>query len=458
MHLTHPTTGTRVIFHLVFALMVTRASLDLPISHLTINVGGKPISAGALLNLFVVFIGLLYVFQGRKLVIPRIVVYAWGPFLMISLLSIAYTPEMVGALRKFLVTVSYVSITLIAYKFDLLSKNEGVLLKILLLSSIVPILYIPVDIVMSSASLPGYRVKSIFPHPNILAFYSVLLILYFYHYLSKRNLFFSAKHCLIYLSIFGLIVALLLTQTRAAWAALYLSVLIYSTMTRPKLAPLIAVVPFIALLEPNIRERIFEVFLAPSIDVIYLTDVIQGRVRGSEAIVLNSYEWRKVIWEFAFAEAWQKPVLGHGLDSFMYYSRTFSPLSSDATGAHSMYVKYLFEMGIVGFTCFISIFAYLIVKVLKYRRAFPADAAFVFSLLLFYLLISYSDNIIGYLSFNWYFWFLIGTFFAGFAHRSRTPANARRMRFDHKTTAYRLPFNPSGHVASDVIKRGDYPS
>lgn len=413
------------VFHFVFALMVTRASLDLPISMLSINVGGKPISAGAVLNLLVVLGGFFLALRGQKLVVPRIVVFAWAPFLVISLVSIAYTPEMMGALRKFLVSLSYVSIMLIAYRFDLVSKNEGILVKILLLSSVVPILYVAVELATSSVSPPTYRVKSVFPHPNILAFYAVLLILYFYHFLSKRNLFFSTRHFLIYASILGLIAALLLTQTRAAWAALYISILIYSVMTRPKLAPIIAMVPVLALVEPTIRERILEVFLAPGVDVNYLTDVIQGRVPGSETIVLNSYEWRKVIWEYAFTEAWKKPVIGHGLDSFMYYSRTFSPLSNDATGAHSMYVKYLFELGFIGLAIFVSIFLYLLAKSLRYRTIVPSDCAFITASLIFYLIICYSDNIIGYLSFNWYFWFIIGSYFAYFSRCFHIVAQSR---------------------------------
>jgi len=405
------------VFHLVFALMVTRASLDLPISMLSVTVGGKPISAGALLNLFVVLGGFWLALRGRRLVVPRTVLLAWAPFLTMSFLAIAYTPEMVGALRKFLVSLSYVSIMLIAYRFDLVSRNEGLLVRILLLSSVIPILYVPLELATSPFGLPAHRVKSVFPHPNILAFYAVLLILYFYHYLSKRNLFFSARHSLIYASIIGLTAALLLTQTRAAWAALYVSVLIYSAMTRPRLAPLIAVVPVLAMIEPTIRERVLEVFQAPGVDVNYLTDVIQGRVPGSERIVLNSYEWRKVIWEYAFTEAWNKPVIGHGLDSFMYYSRTFSPLSNDATGAHSMYVKYLFELGFIGLFIFIGIFVYLLAKSLKYWNMARSDCAFVISCILFYLIICYSDNIIGYLSFNWYFWFILGSYFAYLSRR-----------------------------------------
>lgn len=432
-------TGGVTVFHLVFALMVTRASLDLPISMLSINVGGKPISAGALLNLCVVLGGLWLALRGRRLIIPRVVMLAWAPFLVMSFIAIAYTPEMVGALRKFLVSLSYVSIMLIACRFDLVTRNEGILVRILLLSSVVPILYVPVELATSSFGLPAHRVKSVFPHPNILAFYAVLLILYFYHFLSKRNLLFSARHCLIYASIIGLTAALLLTQTRAAWAALYVSVLIYSTMTRPRLAPIIAIVPVLAMVEPTIRERVLEVFQAPGVDVNYLTDVIQGRVPGSERIVLNSYEWRKVIWEYAFTEAWKRPVIGHGLDSFMYYSRTFSPLSNDATGAHSMYVKYLFELGFVGLFVFIGIFVYLLAKSLNYWTVARNDCAFVISCILFYLIICYSDNIIGYLSFNWYFWFIIGSYFAYLARCRRTLNHARNIRAEFPSAERAAP-------------------
>jgi hypothetical protein len=53
----------------------------------------------------------------------------------------------------------------------------------------------------------------------------------------------------------------------------------------------------------------------------------------------------------------------------------------------------------------------------------PLVALTAGSLLAAYLLISMSDNILGYLVFNWYFWFLIGASCAiqgrGTTHASR---------------------------------------
>ena len=106
-------------------------------------------------------------------------------------------------------------------------------------------------------------------------------------------------------------------------------------------------------------------------------------------------------------------LFGYGLEAFMYYSIDFFPLAGGMQrGAHNVFVQLFFDTGTIGLLCFIWLNAYLAYQFVKFYKTNPLMIFTAIIIICQYLIISYSDNMLSYLAFNWYFWFFLGLTYA----------------------------------------------
>src|SRR5216683_4669692 len=84
-----------------------------------------------------------------------------------------------------------------------------------------------------------------------------------------------------------------------------------------------------------------------------------------------------------------------------------------------------FEMGLIGLAAFLAIFVVLFAQLYRGCTHDRAGAIVLAILCIGYLTVSYADNLLDYLNFEWFFWFVLGTVMAwispldGGANRSR---------------------------------------
>jgi O-antigen ligase len=146
-----------------------------------------------------------------------------------------------------------------------------------------------------------------------------------------------------------------------------------------------------------------------------LTDVtepteIDSFTQLNDSTRLNSYEWRRALWESAIPEIIEHPLLGHGLESFKPSTPSFFPLiGAEGIDGHNFYLQTGFEMGLLGVFAWVWLLGSVTRQILKGRRHDPPGVLIILCILIGYVLECYSDNMHFYLSFNWYFWFVIGT-------------------------------------------------
>jgi hypothetical protein len=122
--------------------------------------------------------------------------------------------------------------------------------------------------------------------------------------------------------------------------------------------------------------------------------------------VLNSYDWRNLLWSRALADSEDDRVLGKGLGSFRANGNRF--FSDEAPDAHSGYVQAIYEIGDVGLVTYAWLYVGTIFVVLVYRRRAPKLGWLVLGFLLVNLVENYSDNVPYYLPYNWYVWAMLG--------------------------------------------------
>ena len=308
-------------------------------------------------------------------------------------------PSKADAIRLYLSQLSYFAIFLSAFYVVRSADDFRFCVKVILWSSAIPAAYALVEFATGGGhTVTGFRLKGTFTHPNIFAFYLTLVIsLTLYLLKSSARALSPGPRLGLHLYMLLLLALLILTQTRSAWIACFTIFAIYGLVFERRYLVYLIVAFVVALLIPSVQDR--------------LLDLGAGNAYVQYA-KLNSFAWRRLIWESSLQ--WMQPdhyFLGYGLNSFPYYSLIFFPLADPTgtgAGAHSVYVQLLFETGAAGLLAFLWLFG-RVLWFLKPMLSLDSLAAFVsIGSIIAYLIISFSDNMLAYLAFNWYFWFMVG--------------------------------------------------
>ena len=383
---------------LLMLIMLLRSFGDVFFESTRVSLGAIQIGVGGLINVFVILIALLLVAE-KPSVVPKKVVAMWAPFLIVALVSVMLAPVKGDAIRACLALISYFAIFVSAFYLVRSQDDFKRCVRIVLWSSVLPALYALVDIaVHGGVSGPnGARLQSTFAHPNIFAFYLTLVVSLGLYVLKSTRYSLSGRNRLILTGYTFLMLALLvLTQTRSAWIACFSLFAAYGLFFERRYLLYLLVIPLLAMLIPSVRERLLELGAG--------NEVVQYAK-------LNSFAWRVYIWESGLN--WMRPekyLLGYGIDSFQHYSPTFFPLAGKTHfGAHNLYVQWLFELGALGLLAYLWLFARLLWLLKSLLPIDKLGGVIVISLVIQYLIVSASDNMVSYLVFNWYFWFVAGS-------------------------------------------------
>lgn len=392
--------GFLLIFNrllLLTLIILFRSTGDVVLESTRFSLGGYETGVGGLINLCVIMLACMLVFE-KPSRLPKKMTLSWVPFLLVALFGVVISPEKGDAIRTYLTLLSYFAMFMIAFYFVRSGQDFRRCVKLVLWSSVLPALYALVDVAMhgGAGGAEGFRLQSTFTHPNIFAFYLTLMIPLTL-YVLKDNVapLKSGSRVALTLYLFYLLALLVLTQTRSAWLALMIVFVAYALLFERRYLLYLMLLPVAALLIPEIRDR--------------LMDLGSGTAAIGYA-KLNSFAWRLSIWESGLQ--WMRPshyVFGYGLEAFRHYSQTFFPAANHMNwGAHNVYVQWFFDAGLLGLSAYLFLYA-RVAMMLKSLMTIDKLAAFVsLSLVFIYMVVSSSDNIFGYLVFNWYFWFTVG--------------------------------------------------
>ncbi|KQT34473.1 O-antigen ligase [Methylophilus sp. Leaf414] len=394
----------RQLFFLL--IILTRASLDAPLDSIKLGTFGL----GAVLNALVIIIAFLAILEKKPKLTNDLdwVKKSWAIFLILSFISLFYAPKLLPSVKVFLLYVSYSSMLYLGLYLVKSENDFGKWMKAIFYSSVIPVTYGLYCLAFGGQGglrlsvEEGLRLQSTFNHPNSFSFYLVLIItITFYIYKTKPSYFNTTVLKVLPIYIITLLGLLLMTKTRAAWAACGLFFLLYGLIFERKFLIVLFFASFLALLIPDVQHR--------------LLDLQQGTNWGATGYErLNSYAWRIKYWTDALHWMSVKHYIqGYGLHSFTHFSTSFGMgnahhLQTVEINAHSVYVLLFFELGILGLLAFLFIiFSHLkaLIKIYSYNKFLVFTVIVV---LVEFLFECYSDNMLDYLNFDWYLWFLIG--------------------------------------------------
>lgn len=378
----------------IYLLLLTRASLD-PILKMT-DFGG--ISFGALLNLAVIvfFFGGLLQSRGT---ISASVLKLWAGFIAVGLISIVISPIPVTSFRSFVSILTYFSIFSLAYTFVRSREDLESIIKIIIYSSSIPFAVSIVQFIFPeiSTTRDGFRLHGTFSHPNIYAFYLVLIAAVSFYSIKSNSVFFSKRFIRLCTALIPLsAICLIATQTRSAWIAFFAIFFIYGVLCERKYVVLMCCIGVLALFLPFVQDRIADL-------------ASDSQLTDSGGEKLNSYAWRKVVWISSWEFIQNKIFFGHGYNTFAHYFLDFFVLEeSKGFDAHNAYVQVAFDMGLLGLLTYVGLLLGILIKYLRHFATDLKGNSVLLALLVSFMVVCYSDNMLFYLSYCWYLWLFLG--------------------------------------------------
>jgi O-antigen ligase len=384
----------------VFGILLIRASSDPLFNMLSGDAGSSAMGIGAIFNVAAIAIAFVLLAR-RPLTAPFQVVGFWGPFLLCAFGATLHAPDFSGAARLASVLLSYWSFFVIPFFIWRSPADLSRFVIVVMASSIIPSLYAFIDIARGLSDLDDFRLQSTFSHPNIYAFYLVLLLgLALYIRASRTVRVTTQVRTLITLYIPLLIAFLLLTKTRSAWLTCALMFMVYGFRIDRRIFAGLLFAPILLAVNPSLVDRVMDITESSEVD---------SFAQLNDSTRLNSYLWRQALWESAIPQIMEEPVLGHGLESFKPSTPSFFPLvGPEGIDGHNFYLQAAFEIGFLGVLALVWLLGSVGLQVARGWRHDPEGIVVILCILAAYVLESYSDNMHFYLSFNWYFWFAMG--------------------------------------------------
>lgn len=381
----------RMMFILIIIL---RASGDIVLNS---TKGASGPGLGGAINAFILLIAFLYFVQDPKRV-PREVMIPWLLLLGWYAVGVVISPDRGQAIRNTLGVCSYFAMFVCAFHVVRTPEDFRSMVKLVVLSSLLPAMFAVVNVAFGlRGGLGNFRLASTFSHANILAFYLILVVAMGMYMLKSTEFKLSGTQRFFLTGyLLYLLLLLLLTQTRSAWIACFFMFFLYAIFFDRRYLIYLAVLPLLVLLVPAVQDRI-------------INSLTSGN-GGYAYAKLNSFAWRVELWQSALHWMSKSRYLtGYGVESFPTYSPTFFALAGNTKwDAHNVYVQTFFELGAAG----IALFLFLYYKVGRVIFRLYENNRLLTVLLLcqvvVYLLVSASDNLMYYLAFNWYFWFVAG--------------------------------------------------
>jgi hypothetical protein len=148
------------------------------------------IGVGAGINLFVLILALALLIKRPQALFENPISKRWILYLLICAIAVLYSPVRGRGVRLFLNLLSYYCMLTIPFVLINRSEDKKFWLKVLLFSTILPVCFANVDLLHGGTNYPevGMRIQGSFSHPNILAFYLVLVMTLVFSR-SRRSVF-----------------------------------------------------------------------------------------------------------------------------------------------------------------------------------------------------------------------------------------------------------------------------
>ncbi len=376
---------------LIIFLLLIRSSLDITKSYFSVYIfSGLQLTAAIGVSLLLILGGIYYLLSHRvavlRIPLTKIIII----FLLFSVLNLLLTENIAAGMEELLRFISMFVIYVMVWDLFRTDKQIHCLVNAVLFSALIPIGFGLYQAVLNQGQfITGFiRVYGTFAHPNPFAFYLIIILA------LTVNLYLHRPPRPVRLRLFLISLAgvfcLLLTFTRTAWFGFLL----------------------ILLLAAFYRDRRLLWFFVLLIAVFCLLSPIRSRFYDLSTS-FNSMNYRFYIWKGGLEQLSAIPILGRGLGSFKLMDKF-------GDQAHNVYLRVLFELGIVGLAAYLVLIIAVLRRLTAALRGFGARRNYTYALVLavfsaffIYQLAAFTGNILYRPAIQWYLWALIAAALKG---------------------------------------------
>jgi len=387
---------------LLVAILTVRAGLDPILEATKLPLGATSMGLGGVLNGLIIVLA-IYEIKKNKHNSIKLRRSFLAPLLCVALVGLIKSPTPAESIKLVLNICTYFFVFALGYSISARDGTTSALKTVL--NSSWPAIFLSAAAYFSGTQLSrtstdgGEMIGSVgrfsgsFSHPNIMAFYFTVVVVVCIYFLSRTRD--RTKLSLAGLTLVVSLAFILLSMTRSAWIAIAITALLYSLIFNRRAFILLLAGGLLTLSLPIVQERLST-----------LTDDRPYLIFST----LDSYSWRVALWKDALSymapETW---AWGNGINSFFAESPRFFSISGGRPfGAHNVYLQLLYDTGLVGLLVMLAPLVSLLIMLTK-GWAKNRQASFIgLASLVIYLTVCYSDNILGYLVYNLYFWFTLG--------------------------------------------------
>jgi len=389
-------------FYFLLGLALIRPSLDI-LSQIEFQIYSNlpTINLNVIIGGLVFLILIFFFFINVKKIYSTPLFYPIFIFIGLCFLSIFYSIDTFTSIREFIRIATIFLLYFLAYKLIEDKKDFYLLLKIILISYIIPAIVGLIQFFNNSGMTDDFggfqRIYGTFAHPNLFAFYTFfilgLLISLLLTSQKTSSLIFNKKIIIIAI---GLSVFLLFaTYTRSALACLSFFVLIFGILKYRRML-LVGALLFLA--------------------AYFLSDVFRERLW--ELISLDPYGsivWRFKLWKDILPLSLWQPWFGYGLGTFEKLTEFYRGFKLGSLNAHNDYLKIFVENGIIGLISYFWIIIGLLLYLLKiFKRIINQEKFFGMGILVIFLSLMIAasfDNILQTTALQWNLWIIFGGWF-----------------------------------------------
>lgn len=322
-----------IIFFNDYKLNISKISTSLSNYELPLNIT-------SLLSLFIIFLGIITILSHWNKVKKIPLRYILSIYFVYIFVSIFWSNN----LSENLVGIVYFLVPFFAYIITYCHFNHKKDIISLALASVISST-IPIIIGFSQIlnnqlyyepdSGLG-RINSTFVHPNLfgLFLFIIFALLISFYFAKKDRRILNNK--LIFCFLFLILLSLLLTYSRVAWACALVFLILMIVIKKELIIAFATLTPIAVLLAFSIEKikfRILEVF--------------------SEARY-SSWVTRKKIWEVAGQEIMKKPILGNGVGTSEMVIEQAKDWRGGTSLPHNDFILYWLELGAIGVILFLS--------------------------------------------------------------------------------------------------------
>lgn len=381
-----------------FSLLIIRTIFDSWGGHELFSLFNVSINSTFLLGVMLIATTLIVAINKRHKLLKIPLLWPWLSFLGIIIILSVFSFSKQASAVEFFRLLSFFSAFIFGYLVFNTPKKLTNLAKAVIFSAIIPAGVAWYQLITRGGFFDGdrWRLLGTFVHPNMLAFYLVLIIclsLFVALNLKKG----SVEKIPYAMLVIFFIVPLLFTYTRAAWLALALILFGIGVYRFRKLL-------FISIL---------------SVSILYLfAPFFQDRVSTLTTLgASDSSTWRLDLWRDIWGFIKASPWFGYGPGTVAIFIQKNIPRFLVETEPHNDYLRIWVESGIFALLAYLSIFILYFKKMWQGFRTETRPRLKMLILFLIFFTISLgaasaTDNIIKDAVMQWIFWSLSGSLLA----------------------------------------------